>query len=88
MNGPLASVRSDRGAPAPRSLTAVSRGAAETDDDISDAQKSQLAVQHAAFDFDVAERAELLREHAALQALMLEELKNDDEIMKKFIALI
>ncbi len=66
----------------------MSRAAADADDDIPDAQRAQLAAQHAAFDFDVAERAELLREHAALQALMLEELKNEDEIMKKFIALI
>ena len=74
MNGPLFPARSDRGASAPRSA--------------SPAARAQLAAQHAAFDFAVAERAELLREHEALQALMMEQLKNEDEIMKKWIALI
>jgi hypothetical protein len=36
----------------------------------------------------VAERAELLREHEALQALLIERLKNEEEIMKKWISLI
>lgn len=46
------------------------------------------AVQHAAFDEQQAEHAELLRELDALEALMLAQLKNEDEIMKKWIALI
>jgi hypothetical protein len=52
------------------------------------AGQEQIAAQHAAFDFQAAERAELLREHEALQALVMEQLKNEDEIMKKWIALI
>lgn len=51
-------------------------------------QQAQIAVQHAAFDFQLAETAELQREHEALQALLMEQLKNEDEIMKKWIALI
>jgi hypothetical protein len=86
MNGPLLPIRSDRTAAAPRPLLAAPRGAAG--DDLTPDQQDQLAAQHAAFDFDVAERAELLRERAALAALVLEDLKNEDEIMKKFIALI
>ncbi len=66
----------------------TTRGAAEASDDLTDGQKAQLAAQHAAFDFEIAERAELLREHEALQALLMEQLKNEDEIMKKWIALI
>ena len=88
MNGPILPLRSDRGAAAPRSSMPVSRGAAQADNDLSDDQKAQLAAQHAAFDFEIAERAELLREHEALQALLMEQLKNEDEIMKKWIALI
>ena len=65
-----------------------SRCVAQADDDLTDDQKAQLAAQHAAFDFEIAERAELLREHEALQALLMEQLKNEDEIMKKWIALI
>jgi hypothetical protein len=88
VNGPLPLLRTDRGAPASRSVMPTARGAAEASDDLTDDQKAQLAAQHAAFDFEIAERAELLREHEALQALLMEQLKNEDEIMKKWIALI
>jgi hypothetical protein len=88
MNAQLQPIRSDRGASASRSLMPVSRGAAQVDDDLTDAQKAQLAARHAAFDLEIAERAELLREHEALQALLMEQLKNEDEIMKKWISLI
>jgi hypothetical protein len=88
MNGPAFLIRSDRGAPALRSVLPVSRGAAQTDKDLTDDQKARLAAKHAAFDFEIAERAELLREHEALQALLMEQLINEDEIMKKWIALI
>ena len=87
MNGPLLPIRSDRGAAASRSLAPATRGTATTDD-LTDAQRAQLAVAHAAFDFEIAERAELLREHEAIQQLLMEQLKNEDEIMKKWIALI
>ena len=87
MNAPLQQLRVDRGVSASRSLVTVSRGPAQTDSDLTDAQKAELAAQHAAFDFEIAERAELLREHEALQALLMEQLKNEDEIMKKWIAL-
>ena len=88
MYGPLFALRSDRGVSAPRSAMPVARGAAAADNDLTDEQRAQLAAQHAAFDFAVAESAELLREHEALQALLMEQLKNEDEIMKKWIALI
>lgn len=88
MTGPLPLLRTDRGAPASRSVMPVTRGAAQSTGDLSDDQKAQLAAQHAAFDFEIAERAELLREHEALQALLMEQLKNEDEIMKKWISLI
>lgn len=52
------------------------------------AQQAAIAAQHAAFDYELAERAEIVREHEALQALLMEQLKNEDEIMKKWIALI
>ena len=52
------------------------------------ARGDAVAAQHAAFDESEAERAELLREMDALESLMLEQLKNEDEIMKKWIALI
>lgn len=87
MNGPISPIRNDR-THTPRGTLAAPRGAAVGDGDLSTSQQAQIAAQHAAFDFDVAERAELLREHEALESLVLEELKNQDEIMKKWIALI
>ncbi len=87
MNGPTLASRVDRGVSAPRSL-AVARGAKGDDGDLTADQQAQIAAQHAAFDFDLAERAEFLREHEALQALLMEQLKNEDEIMKKWISLI
>jgi hypothetical protein len=47
-----------------------------------------VAAQAAAFDYETAERAELLREHQVLEALMQAQLKNEDEIMKNWIAMI
>ena len=79
MMGPLPPNRPDRAAAA-RGPSGPASGTPE--------QQAQLAAQHAAFDFETAERAEVLREHEALQALLLEQLKNEDEIMKKWIALI
>lgn len=76
MSGPLLPVR------------AATRPAAAPSSDLTGEQQTQIAVQHAAFDFQAAESAELLREHEALQALLLEQLKNEDEVMKKWIALI
>ena len=66
----------------------VPRSPAAAPDDVNAEGQAQIAAQHAAFDFELAERAEQLREHEALQALLLEQLKNEDEIMKKWIALI
>jgi hypothetical protein len=77
MNGPLLPVRS---------TTRPAAGAASSD--LTAEQQAQIAAQHAAFNFQAAESAELLREHEALQALLLEQLKNEDEVMKKWIALI
>ena len=87
MIAPIPATRADRGTTARSALAAV-RGAASGSDDLTPDQQAQIAAQHAAFDFDIAERAELLREGEALQALLMEQLKNEDEIMKKWIALI
>ena len=77
MSGPVLPVRS------------VSRPAAQaSSSDLTPEQQAQIAAQHAAFDYQSAETAELLREHEALEALLMEQLKNEDEVMKKWIALI
>jgi hypothetical protein len=61
----------------------VSRSAAP-----SSPADAAVASQHSAFDSVTAERAELARELAALEDLMLAQLKNEDEIMKKWIAMV
>lgn len=86
MIAPIPPARGDRAGT--RSLLAAARGAAADSSDLTPDQQAQIATQHAAFDFEAAESAELLREHEALQALLMEQLKNDDEILKKWIALI
>lgn len=54
----------------------------------TDEQQAQLAAQQIAFDYDAAEKAEILREHEVLQTMLMAWLKNEDEITKKWIALI
>jgi len=84
MSAPLLPLR-ERAAPV---RAATGRPVAGTSSDLTPEQQAQIAAQHAVFDFQLAETAELLREREALQALMMEQLKNEDEIMKKWIALI
>ena len=47
-----------------------------------------VAAQQSDFDARMAERAELLREANVLRDMMLEQLKKDDEALKKYIAMI
>ncbi len=84
---PLSSTRSER-AVAARGILAAPRGGTDPTSDLSPEEQAQIAAQHEAFDFDAAERAEILREHTILQAMLMEQLKNEDEITKKWIALI
>ena len=87
MTAPLLPLRPDRSAPA-RATMAAPRSAAAAADDLTPDQQAHIAAQHAAFDFQAAETAEMLREHEALESMMQEQLKNQDEIMKKWIAMI
>lgn len=89
MNVPLTPFRNER-TTAARGITTAPRGtaAAASDSDLSVEQQAQLAAQRQAFDYDAAERAEIVREHEVLQALLMAHLKNEDEITKKWISLI
>jgi Spy/CpxP family protein refolding chaperone len=58
-----------------------------TPDDIT-TQEQALAQVKAAFDYEMAEQAEMERERAALETLLLANLKDEDEVMKKWIAMI
>ena len=89
MTGPLPVVRHERATSA-RGGPAAPRGSAQPpppSDGEGDGQQ-QIAAQHQAFDLEAAERAEILREHEVLQTMLMAHLKNEDEITKKWIALI
>jgi hypothetical protein len=89
MGGPLPALRNER-MPVGRGALTAPRGsaAAASDADLGTEQQAQISAQRQAFDFDAAERAEIEREHEMLQALLMAFLKNEDEITKKWIALI
>jgi hypothetical protein len=89
MGGPLPPLRNER-MPAGRGALAAPRASAATapDSDLSAEQQAQVAAQRQAFDYEAAERAEILREHEVLETLLMAHLKNEDEITKKWIALI
>ena len=86
---PLPPIRSERVSAARGTVAAPRGGAAAADSsDLAAEQQQQIAAQHQAFDFDAAERAEILREHEVLEAMLMAHLKNEDEITKKWISLI
>jgi hypothetical protein len=89
MSGPLQPVRHERTNPG-RGTFVASRGSASAPDasDCDAEQQEQIAAQRQAFNFEAAQRAEILREHEVLEALLMAHLKNEDEITKKWIALI
>jgi hypothetical protein len=59
-----------------------------TDSSEAAQQQAALLAQQATFNYELQERAELMREFNELRALQMEQLKQDDEIVKKWIALI
>lgn len=89
IGGPLLPLRNERSAAGRTALTASrTSAAAPADSDLTAEQQAQIAAQRAAFDYEAAERAEIEREHEVMQALLMAFLKNEDEITKKWIALI
>ena len=53
-----------------------------------EAREEALQTQQAQFDFEMSDRAELQREANVLRDMMVEQLKADDEILKKYIMMI
>ena len=51
-------------------------------------EQSALAAQQQQFNFQIQERSESLRENNELHALAMEQMKLDDENLKKWIALV
>lgn len=88
ISSPFPPQRNDRSAAGRSTLAASRTNAVAAGSDLTAEQQAQLAAQRAAFDYDAAERAEIEREHEVLQALLMAFLKNEDEITKKWIALI
>jgi hypothetical protein len=70
----------------PAADPATGADAAPPDD--AGAQEPTLAQVKAAFDYEMALQAEMEREREALEALLLANLKDEDEVMKKWIAMI
>ena len=56
--------------------------------DQTSSDQAALLAQQNAFNSALQERAELLREFNELRALQIQQLKHDDEIVKKWIELI
>jgi len=56
--------------------------------DAKSAAPDPLAAQKAAFDLQTEIAAEAEREREALESLLLAQLKDEDEVMKKWIAMI
>ena len=75
---------------APQAKPAVdpATGADAAPPDDTTAQEQALAQVKAAFDYEMAQQAEMEREREALEALLLANLKDEDEVMKKWIAMI
>jgi hypothetical protein len=89
MGGPLPAVRHERTSTARGILAAPRAGATAADaSELTAEQQAQISAQRQAFDFEAAERAEIVREHEVLEALLMAHLKNEDEITKKWISLI
>ncbi len=89
MIGPLPVHRNERAATGRGGLAAARGGTQAPPPSAGDADgQEQIVAQHQAFDFEAAERAEILREHEVLQTMLMAHLKNEDEITKKWIALI
>lgn len=63
------------------------QGKAADDPEVK-ARQDALDLQQALFNVEMAEQAELEREREALEALTLQQIKNEDAIMKKWIEMI
>jgi hypothetical protein len=75
---------------APQAKPAVdpATGADAAPPDDTATQEQSLAQVKAAFDYEMALQAEMEREREALEQLLLANLKDEDEVMKKWIAMI
>ncbi len=62
--------------------------AGDAPDDPTTAQEHALAAMKAAFNYQTELDAEAERERAALEALLMAQLKDENEVMKKWIAMI
>ena len=74
--------------PAARPARAPQAKAADAAATPGDEEQHALDADRAAFNLQVEYRAEFEREREALEALVLAQLKDEDEVMKKWIAMI
>lgn len=76
-SGPISPLRNERTTAARGNPAAPRGGAPASAPDVDAEPQAQIAAQHQAFDYEAAERAEILREHEVLQAMLMAHLKND-----------
>ena len=81
-------VRAPRAPQTKPSTDPATGAAAAAPDDGTTQQEHALAQMRAAFDYETELHAEAEREREALEALLLVQLKDEDEVMKKWIAMI
>ncbi|HUN29893.1 MAG TPA: hypothetical protein VMV65_08795 [Alphaproteobacteria bacterium] len=86
---PNVAVRAPR-APQPSTGDAATgaAGGADPDAAANALAEQTIAAQKAAFNYEAAEQAELERERETLEAMVQAQLKDEDEVMKKWIAMI
>lgn len=87
IDGSMLAARTPR-APQTKPAADAATGAASDAGTSDDAQSQALALAKSAFNYQVELQAEDERERAALEQLLLAQLKDEDEIMKKWIAMI
>jgi hypothetical protein len=84
---PIVAARTPR-APHAKAADPATGAADSAADAQTQAQEHTLAVQRQTFDFAMEENSELEREREALAQLMIAQLKDEDEIVKKWIEMI
>jgi hypothetical protein len=88
IEGLIMAARAPRAPHAKPAADPATGAAAASPDDATTAQQHALATMKTAFDYQTALDAEAEREREALEALLLAQLKDEDEVMKKWIAMI
>ncbi len=86
--GPIAAARTPRAPQPPADAATGAADGADPDAAAAAAQQQALAQRRGAFNLEAAEQAEFEREREVLEEMVQAQLKFEDEIVKKWIAMI